>query len=75
MSLKVSEMRDKSVEALKAELLVQRRAQMNMRFQAANLTLSNVSNVKKVRRSIAQLKTLINEKLRVAILLILVLTG
>ena len=64
MSLKVSEMRDKSVEALKAELLVQRRAQMNMRFQAANLTLSNVSNVKKVRRSIAQLKTLINEKLQ-----------
>lgn len=64
MAFSVVQMREKSVEELKAELLTQRRAQMNLRFQSASMQLNNISEVSKTRKNIAKLKTIINEKLR-----------
>ena len=40
MTLSITQMREKSIAQLKEELLVQRRAQMNLRFQAAGMQLS-----------------------------------
>ncbi len=56
------ELNEKSVEELKVELLGLLKEQFNLRMQNATGQLSNSSQLKKVRRTIARVKTIIRQK-------------
>ena len=60
--MNASELREKSGEDLKAELLKLRKESFNMRFQVANMLLENTARVRQVRRDIARIKTVLGEK-------------
>jgi large subunit ribosomal protein L29 len=60
--MKASELRTKSVDELKRELLDLLKAQFGLRMQIATQQLSNTSQMSKVRRDIARVRTLIREK-------------
>ena len=63
-ALKVSELRAKNPVDLQQELNDLLKAQFNLRMQAATQQMTNNSQVKKVRRDIARVRTLLNEKAR-----------
>jgi large subunit ribosomal protein L29 len=60
--MKASELRTKSVDELNTELLDLLKAQFGLRMQIATQQLSNTSQMSKVRRDIARVRTLIREK-------------
>jgi large subunit ribosomal protein L29 len=60
--MKASELRTKSVDELNQELLDLLKAQFGLRMQLATQQLSNTSQMSKVRRDIARVRTLIREK-------------
>lgn len=60
--MKVSELKEKSVDQLNATLLDLLKAQFGLRMQHATGQLGNVSELKKMRRNIARVKTLLTEK-------------
>ncbi|HLR13243.1 MAG TPA: 50S ribosomal protein L29 [Burkholderiaceae bacterium] len=59
--MKTSELRSKSAAELKTELDSLLRAQFNLRMQRATQQLSNTSELGKVRRSIARVRTIMAE--------------
>jgi large subunit ribosomal protein L29 len=60
-----TELNEKSVDELRTELLQLLKEQFNLRMQNATGQLSNSSQLKKVRRSIARVKTIIRQKVSV----------
>lgn len=60
--MKVSELRAKTVDELNKELLDLLKAQFGLRMQIATQQLSNNSQIGKVRRQIARVRTLLREK-------------
>jgi large subunit ribosomal protein L29 len=60
--MKISELRSKDQEGLSKELKDLLKAQFGLRMQIATQQLSNTAQLKKVRRDIARVKTVINEK-------------
>jgi large subunit ribosomal protein L29 len=60
--MKASELKTKSAADLQLELLSLTKAQFGMRMQMATQQLSNNSTLKKVRRDIARVKTILTEK-------------
>jgi len=60
--MKPSELRAKDEAQLKTELEDLLRAQFSLRMQRATQQLSNHSQLKKVRRDIARVRTLMREK-------------
>ncbi len=60
--MNVKEYRALDAEARKKELTDMLREQFNLRMQKATGQLSNNSNLAKVRRNIARLRTIMNEK-------------
>ena len=62
--MKASELRVKDPAELKDELQDLLKAQFNLRMQSATQQLTNNSQIKKVRRDIARVRTLLNEKAR-----------
>lgn len=60
--MKASELREKNVEELNSELVELRRAQFSLRMQAGTQQLNNPDQVKKTRRNIARVKTVLAEK-------------
>ncbi|WP_299066666.1 50S ribosomal protein L29 [Accumulibacter sp.] len=60
--MKVSELRAKTVDELNQELLDLLKAQFGLRMQLATQQLSNNSQIGKVRRQIARVRTLLREK-------------
>jgi len=60
--MNASELKDKNVEELNAELLELLREQFNMRMQASTGQLAQTHLLRKVRRDIARVKTVINQK-------------
>ncbi|WP_341502824.1 50S ribosomal protein L29 [Gallaecimonas sp. GXIMD4217] len=60
--MKATELKQKSVEELNAELLNLLREQFNLRMQAATGQMNQTHELKKVRRNIARVKTVLNEK-------------
>ena len=60
--MKASELRGKSGEELQKELEGLLRAQFGLRMQVATQQLANTSQLKKVRRDIARLRTIMNQK-------------
>ena len=59
--MKASELRKKNSEELNKLLLELRREQFNLRMQKGSGQLSKPSEVKRVRRDIARIKTFMNE--------------
>ncbi|KQN67506.1 large subunit ribosomal protein L29 [Duganella sp. 1224] len=60
--MKASELRGKDQAALQKELNDLLKAQFGLRMQIATQQLSNTSQLKKVRRDIARVKTVMNTK-------------
>jgi large subunit ribosomal protein L29 len=56
------ELRDKSSDELKAELSALLKEQFGLRMQKATQQLTNSANIVRVRRDIARVKTLLNQK-------------
>jgi large subunit ribosomal protein L29 len=64
--MKAKDLRAKTADELNEELLSLRKAQFSMRMQLATQQLTNLSEIRKVRRDIARVKTVINQKASVA---------
>ena len=60
--MKSSELRAKDNAQLDQELLELLKAQFSLRMQKATQQLSNSSQIKKVRRDIARVRTILREK-------------
>ncbi|NMG64570.1 50S ribosomal protein L29 [Azoarcus indigens] len=60
--MKASELRAKGAEELNQELLELLKAQFSLRMQLATQQLSNTSQLGKVRRDIARVRTILREK-------------
>ena len=60
--MKANELRDKSVEELNKELLSLAREKFNLRMQKGSGQLARPHQMKEVRRNIARVKTILNEK-------------
>ena len=60
--MKASELRTKNVDELNKELLDLLKAQFGLRMQIATQQLSNNSQIGKVRRDIARVRTLLRER-------------
>jgi large subunit ribosomal protein L29 len=60
--MNASELRAKSVDELNKELLDLLKAQFSLRMQLATQQLNNTSQVGKVRRDIARVRTVLREK-------------
>ena len=58
----IEDLRTKTDDQLTAELTELKREQFNLRFQAATNQLEQPSEIRRVRRTIAQIKTLQNER-------------
>ncbi len=58
----IADLRTKTDDQLAVELNELKREQFNLRFQAATNQLEGVARIKQVRRTIAQIKTLQNER-------------
>jgi large subunit ribosomal protein L29 len=60
--MKASELRSKQPDELQKELESLLRAQFGLRMQVATQQLSNTSQLKKVRRDIARVRTIMKQK-------------
>jgi len=60
--MKASELRGKSAEELQKELEALLRAQFGLRMQVATQQLGNTSQLKKTKRDIARVRTIMKEK-------------
>jgi large subunit ribosomal protein L29 len=64
--MNTKEMRAKSPEDLNKELLELRKAQFSLRMQVATQQLTKTTEMGRVKREIAQIKTILTEKTRAA---------
>ncbi len=60
------DLRPKSMDQLNEQLEDLKKEQFNLRFQAASGQLENTVRAREVRRDIARVKTIMNEKRRTA---------
>jgi len=60
--MKITDVRAKTVDELTEELGKLKKEQFNLRFQRATQQLEKTSIVRTVRRDIARIKTVLNEK-------------
>jgi len=60
--MRIDEIRSLSPDLLRKELDEQRRAVLNLRFRQATLQLKDVTEIRKTRRSIARLVTVMRER-------------
>jgi len=60
--MKSAELRQKTPDELKTQLLGLRKEAFNLRFQKATGQLENTARVREVRRDIARIKTILNTK-------------
>ncbi len=59
--MKVADVRAKSTDELKTELVALKKEAFNLRFQAASGQLENTARVRHVRRDIARIQTVLNQ--------------
>ena len=62
--MKIEELKNKSLDQLKSILIDLKKESFNLRFQKANGQLENTARVKIVKRSVARVLTLINNKVK-----------
>lgn len=60
--MKTTDLKAKSVDELQTELLSLTKAQFGLRMQVATQQMTNTSEMRKVRRSIARIKTELTQK-------------
>lgn len=60
--MKASELRGKSLDELKGQLVELKKELFNLRFQKATGELQNTARFRQVRRDVARVKTLLAEK-------------
>ncbi|MAN74472.1 MAG: 50S ribosomal protein L29 [Henriciella sp.] len=60
--MKTTDLRSKSADQLKDQLVQLKKEQFNLRFQQATGQLEKTARVKEVRRDIARVKTLLAEQ-------------
>ena len=63
--MKVAELKNKTIDQLKSILIDLKKESFNLRFQKANGQLENTARVRVVRRSVARVITLINNKSKI----------
>jgi large subunit ribosomal protein L29 len=63
---RIEEFKNRTDDQLVEQLAELKREQFNLRFQAATNQIEKPSRVREVRRSIARIRTLQNERLRAA---------
>lgn len=64
--MKITEVRNKTVDELKDLLLQFKKEAFNLRFQRVSGELENTSRVRIVRKTIAKIKTVLTEKEKAA---------
>ena len=62
MALDANELRDKTPDQLRDELANLKKEAFNLRFQQATNQLENTARMRIVRRDVARVKTILNEK-------------
>ncbi len=62
MITEISDLRQKSSDELAEKIQNLKREQLNLRFQRASGQLESTSRVREVRREIARIKTIVNER-------------
>jgi len=67
MSIKTEDMQTKTDDQLETELGELKREAFNLRFQSATNQLEKPSRIREVRRTIAKIKTLQNERAKAAV--------
>ncbi|MEO3435005.1 50S ribosomal protein L29 [Inquilinus sp. CAU 1745] len=60
--MKAEDIRAKSADELKDQLLSLKKEQFNLRFQKASGQLENTARVREVRRDIARIKTILTDR-------------
>ncbi len=60
--MKAADLRTKSVDELKTELMALKKEALNLRFQKASGQLENTVRVRQVRRDIARILTVLGHK-------------
>lgn len=61
-----TELRDKTPDQLREELVNLKKESFNLRFQQATGSMENTARMRQVRRDAARVKTILNEKARAA---------
>ncbi len=62
MALDATELRNKTPDELRDQLASLKKEQFNLRFQQATNQLENTARMRLVRRDVARVKTILNEK-------------
>ena len=62
--MKIEDVRAKNDGELESELMALKKEQLNLRFQRATGQLENTARVRSVRRGIARIKTILNQRTR-----------
>ncbi len=60
--MKAADLRAKSKDELRDELVSLKKEQFNLRFQAASGQLENTARVRQVRRDVARIQTILSEQ-------------
>ena len=60
--VKTKDLRAMTIDELEAKLLENKKEQFNLRIQQSTGQLSNTAQIRKVRREIAKINTLISER-------------
>lgn len=60
--MNANELRDKTPDQLRDDLVNLKKEAFNLRFQQATGQMENTSRVRQVRRDVARVKTILNEK-------------
>ncbi|MCM2563194.1 50S ribosomal protein L29 [Lutimaribacter sp. EGI FJ00015] len=64
--MNATELRDKTPDQLRDELTNLKKESFNLRFQQATGAMENTARMRQVRRDIARVKTMLNEKAQAA---------
>ena len=62
--MKAADLREKTPDQLRDELAALKKEAFNLRFQAATGQLENTARMSAVRKDVARVKTILNEKAR-----------
>lgn len=64
--MNAQELMDKTPDQLREDLVQLKKEAFNLRFQAASGALENTARMREVRRSVARVNTILNQKAAVA---------
>ncbi len=62
MALQANDMRDKTPDQLREQLVELKKEAFNLRFQQATGQLENTARMRTVRRAVARVNTILNQK-------------